>query len=201
MSNAVRTIMAARLDCIKAKGFDAMEPDCIDGWENNTGFPITAQDQLNCNEWFAAQCHARMLSIALKGDNDQVGDLYTCFDYAPNEQCNQYNECFTAPNRYALSINQDKTVFNVDYNSKDMNCAAMDAGHINSMLRDLNFVEPTNNGYVRVPCIADTQTRGSKLSAILAYLTLREILRVAAILNIINGRFSTPATRKILGVV
>jgi hypothetical protein len=59
--------MAARLDAIKAKGFDAVEPDCIDGYTNNTGFTLTAQDQLDYNKWIADQCHQRGLSVGLKG--------------------------------------------------------------------------------------------------------------------------------------
>ena len=39
-------IMRARLDQCKAKGFDAIEPDNIDGYTNDTGFPLTYQDQL-----------------------------------------------------------------------------------------------------------------------------------------------------------
>ena len=43
-SDAVKTIMAARLDLIKSKGLDAVEPDNVDGYSNSTGFLLTAQD-------------------------------------------------------------------------------------------------------------------------------------------------------------
>ena len=33
-------IMEARIDLCKAKGFDGIEPDNIDGYLNNTGFPL-----------------------------------------------------------------------------------------------------------------------------------------------------------------
>ena len=32
-----------RFDICARKGFDAVEPDNIAGWENKTGFPITAR--------------------------------------------------------------------------------------------------------------------------------------------------------------
>jgi len=80
-SDGVKTIMAARLDLIKSKGFDAVEPDNVDGYSNSTGFPLTAQDQLNFNEWIAAQCHQRGLSVGLKNDVDQVGTLQPYFDW------------------------------------------------------------------------------------------------------------------------
>jgi hypothetical protein len=155
-SDAVKQIMSARLDMVKAKGFDAVEPDCIDGYENNSGFPLTAQDQLNYNKWIAAQCHARGLSVGLKGDNDQVGALYTYFDWALNEQCNEYNDCFTAPNSYALFVNANKAVFNCEYQAITQ-CGAMASGHINSIRRDLGLVSPSTSGYIRTPCIPDTQ--------------------------------------------
>jgi len=52
-------IMRARLDLCKQKGFDAVEPDNIDGYTNATGFPLTAQDQLDYNIWLANEAHAR----------------------------------------------------------------------------------------------------------------------------------------------
>jgi hypothetical protein len=33
--------LPARLDMCKAKGFDAVEPDNVDGYTNTTGFPLT----------------------------------------------------------------------------------------------------------------------------------------------------------------
>jgi hypothetical protein len=42
----VRQLMAARFQMCQQKGFDAIEPDNMDGYENSTGFPLTARDQL-----------------------------------------------------------------------------------------------------------------------------------------------------------
>ena len=80
-------IMRARFDQCKAKGFDGIEPDNIDGYTNDTGFPLTYQDQLNYNIWLANEAHARGLSIGLKNDGDQVGDLLSHFDWALTEDC------------------------------------------------------------------------------------------------------------------
>ncbi len=38
--------LPARLDTCRAKGFDAVEPDNVDGYANDSGFPLTAADQL-----------------------------------------------------------------------------------------------------------------------------------------------------------
>ena len=86
-------IVGARLDLAVEKGCDAVEPDNIDGYSNNTGFPLGYQDQLAYNRFLADEAHARGLSIALKNDLDQVVDLVSEFDFAVNEQCFEYNEC------------------------------------------------------------------------------------------------------------
>ena len=62
-----------RFDICARKGFDAVEPDNIAGWENKTGFPIGAGAQLRFNRWVARQVHARGMAVALKNDGGQVG--------------------------------------------------------------------------------------------------------------------------------
>jgi hypothetical protein len=42
-----------RFDLCARKGFDAVEPDNLAGWENRTGFPIARRDQLRFNRWVA----------------------------------------------------------------------------------------------------------------------------------------------------
>jgi hypothetical protein len=80
-------IMRARLDMCRAKGFDAIEPDNIDLYEANTGFPLTATDQLNYNRWLANEAHQRGLSIGLKNDSSQAAALQPYFDWALTESC------------------------------------------------------------------------------------------------------------------
>jgi hypothetical protein len=86
-------IMRARLDQCQAKGFDGVEPDNMDGYTNATGFPLTYQDQLDYNTWLAQEAHTRGLSIGLKNDGDQVGDLLAYFDWALTEDCFAENWC------------------------------------------------------------------------------------------------------------
>ncbi len=74
-------IMRARLDLCAAKGFDAVEPDNIEIFNNNTGFPLTYQDQLSYALWLAQEAHARGLSIGLKNAADQIPDLIDVFDF------------------------------------------------------------------------------------------------------------------------
>jgi len=161
-SDAVKAIMAARLDMVKAKGFDAVEPDCIDGYSNNTGFPLTAQNQISYNTWIATQSHQRGLSVGLKNDVEQATTLQPYFDWALNEECYQYSEC----NALAVFSHANKAVFQVEYSGTGQ-CSAMNSMHFNSMARDLNLVSPNTPGYMRVPCIPDTQNIWSSPSSTL----------------------------------
>jgi len=110
-SATLKPLIAARFDMCKSKGFDAIEPDNIDGFDgNNTGFPLTAQDQINYNSWLADQAHARGMSILLKNDPTQGPSLWQKFDFALNEQCGEFQECdylktnFTNNGKYAVEV-------------------------------------------------------------------------------------------------
>lgn len=104
-------IMAARLALADEKGCDGVEPDNVDGYHNDTGFLLTAADQLAYNLWLAETAHAMGLSIGLKNDLDQIEDLVEAFDWALNEQCFQYDEC----DLLLPFIAADKAVFGVEY--------------------------------------------------------------------------------------
>ncbi len=92
-SPAVRDIMAARMDLAVQKGCDGVDPDNVDGYANDSGFPLTAADQLDYNRFLATAAHARGLAIGLKNDLDQVVDLVASFEWALDEECFQYGEC------------------------------------------------------------------------------------------------------------
>ncbi len=91
--DALAPVIGARMDLCRQKGFDGLEPDNIDGYQNDTGFALTAADQLAYNQWLADQAHARRLSIGLKNDSDQVADLQPHFDWALTEDCFDQGWC------------------------------------------------------------------------------------------------------------
>lgn len=102
-----------RIAICARKGFDAVEPDNVAGWEpeNKTGFAITPADQLRFNRWIARQVHARGMAVALKNDGRQAKDLAGTFDFAIVEECFQYDECAY----YTPFIRRDKAVFEAEY--------------------------------------------------------------------------------------
>jgi hypothetical protein len=141
--NVLGPIMGHRLDLCKAKGFDAIEPDNIDGYSNSTGFPLSYQDQIDYNVYIAGLAHARGMSIALKNDVDQVPDLVSSFDFAINEECFTYHEC----DSLQPFLDRSKSVFEVEY-SRDVSrfCPTANAMGISAMKKKLDL-----NAW-RVPC-------------------------------------------------
>lgn len=113
-------VLAKRLDMCKAKRFDAVEPDNIDGYANDTGFPLSYADQLAFNRWIAAQAHLRGLSIGLKNDADQVNDLVSAFDWALTEDCFAQGWC----DQLAPFVRQGKSVFAAEYTDTGMTLGA-----------------------------------------------------------------------------
>jgi hypothetical protein len=104
-------IMRARMRGCARKGFDAVDPDNVDGYANRTGFPLSARDQLRYNRALAREAHRLGLAIGLKNDLAQVPRLVRSFDFAINEQCFLYREC----RRLRPFIRAGKAVFNVEY--------------------------------------------------------------------------------------
>ncbi len=90
---ALAPILRARLDRCVHKGFDAVEPDWLDAYDQPTGFPITRADSLRFDRWIAHEAHIRGLSIAQKNAPGLAADLQGTFDFALVEQCFQYREC------------------------------------------------------------------------------------------------------------
>ena len=110
-SQNVQTIIKARLDLAQQKGCDGVEPDNMDGYVNNSGFSLSASDQLAFNRLVANEAHNRGLSVGLKNDLDQITDLVDYYDFAVNEQCFEFSECSTlAPFSQA-----GKAVLNAEY--------------------------------------------------------------------------------------
>jgi hypothetical protein len=83
----------------------------MDGYRNDTGFPLTAADQLRYNRLVARLAHDRGLAVGLKNDLDQIPELVGDFDFAVNEQCAQYGEC----GALKPFVDADKAVFHVEY--------------------------------------------------------------------------------------
>ena len=107
----LRPIIEARLDECAAKGFDAVDPDNVDGYRNRTGFPLRPGHQLAYNALVANAAHERGMAVGLKNDLGQVAKLLPYFDFAVNEQCFQYREC----ERLERFVAAGKPVYGIEY--------------------------------------------------------------------------------------
>ncbi|MEU8921231.1 endo alpha-1,4 polygalactosaminidase [Kitasatospora sp. NPDC048545] len=123
----LKPLMAARFDMCKGKGFDAIEPDTIEAYNQNSGFPLTPDDQLKYNRMLAQLAHERGLAIGLKNDLDQITALLPDFDFAVNEECSQFDEC----DRVAPFVKAGKAVFHVEYK--------LDTGQFCAKAKSLGF--------------------------------------------------------------
>lgn len=110
-SARVMEIMKNRLRLAQQKGCDGVDPDNVDGFENDTGFPLTGEDQLLFNRRLANMAHQLGLAVGLKNNVSQLEALVDYFDFAVNEECEVYNEC----ERLRVFTDRYKAVFHVEY--------------------------------------------------------------------------------------
>ncbi len=109
-------IMRARLDLCAAKGFDAVEPDNIAVYEEDTGFPISYEDNIRYARWLADEAHKRGLAIGLKNGPDMVKDLVDTFDFAITEEAFYYHFA----RDFLPFIRAGKAVFDAEYTDTDV---------------------------------------------------------------------------------
>ena len=89
-------IMAARMDVCAGKGFDGVQFDNVDGWQTNTGFPLTQDQYVYYTAWMANAAHAKGLSAAWENAIENAPALQPYMDALMLEQCFQYGECGNA---------------------------------------------------------------------------------------------------------
>ncbi|MFM7147483.1 MAG: endo alpha-1,4 polygalactosaminidase [Actinomycetales bacterium] len=93
------------------KGFDGVEFDNMDAYENQTGFAITQEDQLHYANLLATIAHAHGLAAGLKNAPKLASALATNFDWAIVEQCVEYVFCES----YRPFLHLGKPVFIIEY--------------------------------------------------------------------------------------
>jgi hypothetical protein len=132
-------VMRARLDLCRAKGFDAVEPDNVDGYQADSGFPLTEQDELTYARWLATEAHARGLSIGLKNSPDLVSALLPDFDWALTESCFDQGWCA----EMSPFVQAGKAVFATEYTESgitlDQFCPQARALRFSAILKHLKL--------------------------------------------------------------
>lgn len=125
--SVLEPIMSARFQMCREKGFDAVEPDNMEGYANDSGFPLTAAEQLTYNLWVASEVHSLGMAVLQKNDGEQTEQQEQFFDGALTEQCNQYQECAL----FKPYLDAGKPVINAEYHKATKRfCAADEAAGI-----------------------------------------------------------------------
>lgn len=96
--SAFTSIFEKRFRLAADKGCDAIEgtlqtyyinlviADNVDAYDNVSGFPITKNDQIKFNKWFAALAHEKGMKVGLKNALDIIPSVIDDFDFQVNEQ-------------------------------------------------------------------------------------------------------------------
>lgn len=128
-SSTLARLMNARLQMCKDKGFDMVEWDNVDGYQNASGFSLKARDQLVYNQFLFNNTHAYGMSVLLKNDLDQVRQLLPYADGALDEQCFEYDEC----DLLVPFVQAGKPVFVAEYQRTTGFCTQANALNVNAV--------------------------------------------------------------------
>lgn len=94
--DALLPLIEARLALCASKGFDMVEFDNVDGYENETGLVLSEQDALAFARALADAARRAGLSPMLKNVPDLAADLEPWFDAYLMEECVLWDFCATA---------------------------------------------------------------------------------------------------------
>jgi len=110
-SENVRSIMTDRIQIAKDKGCDAIDPDNVDGFQNDNGLDLTSEGSAEFMRFIAGEAAKLGLSTGLKNAGDIIEDVLDVVQFSVNEQCAQYKECET----FAQFTKAGKPVFQIEY--------------------------------------------------------------------------------------
>jgi hypothetical protein len=112
-SDGVFDVMKKRIDLAAEKGCDGIDPDNVDGWENeDIHFNLTKKDSVDYFKRMADYAHGLRLAVGLKNAQDMLDDVLGDAEFAVNESCSQFgDDC----QPYTKFFAQGKPVFHVEY--------------------------------------------------------------------------------------
>lgn len=147
-SKNVRKIMEDRIKLAKDKKCDAIDPDNINGYENDTGFELTQKDAIDYVKFLSTLAHKNGLAMGLKNGGEIAKNVVKDVEFCIQEQCGSYSEC----EMYQVLIKNKKPVFHVEYPKGDENtnenvsektlkkyCGFKDTKGFSTILKNLNL--------------------------------------------------------------
>ncbi|KAI4622598.1 uncharacterized protein J4E87_006165 [Alternaria ethzedia] len=110
-SENVRRVMKNRVDLAKEKGCDGVDPDNVDGYQNNNGLSLTPSSSISYLQYLSSLTNPLNLTLGLKNAGDIIPAVLPIVHFSVNEQCAKYGECST----FAPFIAAGKPVFHIEY--------------------------------------------------------------------------------------
>jgi hypothetical protein len=106
-------IMTARIKLASDKGCDGIDPDNVDGYEDDTkgGFGLTSQDSAAFVQKLADEAHKYGMAMGLKNALGILGQVGSSMEFAVNEECATYNGC----RAYEPFLRSGKPVYHIEY--------------------------------------------------------------------------------------
>ncbi len=132
-------IMRARFSRCKALGFDAIEPDNMDVYQNDSGFLISATQNIRYVRALAEMAHGMGLEIGQKNVPELTGQLIGSMDFIITESCFQDGWCEDV----AAYVRAGKPIFDAEYTDRPINwkraCKEAARWNISMILKDRNL--------------------------------------------------------------
>ncbi|OAK97826.1 hypothetical protein IQ06DRAFT_37681 [Phaeosphaeriaceae sp. SRC1lsM3a] len=134
-SQNVRGIMKKRIEMAKEKGCDGVDPDNVDGYENDNGLGLTTNDSVKFMQYLSETARPLNLSLGLKNGKAIISAVLPLVDFSVNEQCAQYGEC----SDFQPFVEAGKPVFHIEYPGGD--------GDLQQSIQSSGFSEDTKKKY------------------------------------------------------
>ena len=144
-STAIRNIMVARIQLASKMGCDAIDPDNLDGYQNENGKDLTANDSADFAVFLANEAHKLNLGVGLKNAGEIVKTVLPFMQFAVNEQCGQYKNC----DLFSPFIAANKPVYHIEYpdgapktisaTEKNSACSAPGAQGFSTVIKEMDL--------------------------------------------------------------
>ncbi|KAF2429062.1 endo alpha-1,4 polygalactosaminidase [Tothia fuscella] len=138
-SERVWSVMLGRIQLAAQKGCDAIDPDNIDGYSNESGGgfspPLSTSDSIRFLNRMASAADSLGMSIGLKNAMDILDSVADNIQFAVNEECIAIGECDV----YNKFIGSGKPVYHIEYGSAYEASRFCSNGYLNTVVKRLSL--------------------------------------------------------------
>ncbi|ROW08376.1 hypothetical protein VMCG_03269 [Cytospora schulzeri] len=114
-SDRVRDIMRNRIDIAAKMGCNGIDPDNVDGYDNDNGLGLSKGDSVDFVRFLAQEASSHGMITGLKNAAAIIDDVIDVVSFSVNEQCVQYDEC----DDFIAFPQNGKPVFHIEYPAGD----------------------------------------------------------------------------------